>query len=113
MILMAPNGRLRYLLESYFNVLGFSKRMRSAYLKNFEKVYGNPPEAYDSHVLIKDIGMHGLLIHDRNDRVLPHEESLLIAEAWPQCTFHTTEGYGHRLRSSEVKDLILDYLDSI
>ncbi|HWB76362.1 MAG TPA: alpha/beta fold hydrolase [Nannocystaceae bacterium] len=37
-----------------------------------------------------------LLVHDRGDKEVPHDESIAVALAWPDATLVDTEGLGHR-----------------
>jgi len=111
LMLLAPTGKLQYVIDQFFNILGLNKKMREAYNDNFKKIFHFEPHQFDSDKLIKGIGLNGFLMHDKNDRTLPFKDSVLIADNWPQAKFVITEGYGHRLKSSEVKEELFKYLD--
>lgn len=113
LVLMAPTGRIRDFIEKTFQMFKLKESIRRAYFNGFEELYKHELRYYDSDNLIKTVKQSGLLIHDKKDRTLPYKDSVRIAENWPNARFITTEGYGHRLRSSVVSQHILDYLQEI
>ena len=53
-----------------------------------------------------------LLLHDKNDRVLPFEKSKEVAEKWSVAELIEVEGSGHYkiLRVPEVLEKAIDFL---
>jgi len=113
LVLLAPTGRIRDFIEKTFQMFKLKESVRQAYFNGFEELYKHELSYYDSDNLIKSVRQPGLLIHDKKDRTLPYADSVHIAENWPNARFITTEGFGHRLRSSIVIQHILDYLREI
>ena len=112
LILLAPTGKIRDFMHSYFDILKLRSAIRDHYFRQFQKLYNQELSYYDSDRLIAETNITGLLIHDKKDLTLPYKDSVLIAKNWPEGQFVTTEGYGHRLKSTEVKRIIFNYLDS-
>jgi len=113
LVLLAPTGRIRDFIEKTFQMFKLKESIRQAYFDGFEELYKHELSYYDSDNLIRTVTQSGLLIHDKKDRTLPYDDSVRIAENWPNARFITTEGFGHRLRSSVVSQHILDYLQEI
>ncbi len=113
LLLMAPTGNMVKFMDRFFKLLGLRDTIKEQYYKNLKSEYLEEPEYFNSYNLIKNIQLKGLLIHDINDNTLPFSDSLLIAENWPKGTFIQTEGFGHRLKSTEVKNAIFNYLDQV
>lgn len=111
LILLAPTGRIRDFMNRFFDILSLNNKIRSKYFDNFKALYKHDLKYYDSDNLVKGVGLPGLLIHDKDDKTLPYSDSVLVAENWDGVQFITTKGYGHRLKSTEVKKYIMDYLD--
>ncbi len=53
-----------------------------------------------------------LIIHDRNDDVIPYLSGAAIARAWKSARLMTTRGLGHRriLQSPEVIKEVVDFI---
>lgn len=113
LILLAPTGKIRDFMNRFFDILKLNTSIRDHYFNNFQKLYQHELEYYDSDNLVQGIGLDGILIHDKNDITLPYKDSELIAANWPEGKFITTEGFGHRLKSTEVTKQIFAYLDTL
>lgn len=53
-----------------------------------------------------------LIVHDRADKEVPHDESVRLADEWPTSTLVTTEGLGHQriLADSEVVKQVTSFM---
>ena len=112
-MLLAPTGKIKDFMNRSFDVLKIRQKVRDHYFRNFEAMYHHELSYYDAENLIKHTKLKGMLMHDKNDKTLPYSDSVLIAQNWPQGEFVSTEGYGHRLKSTEVSEIIFRYLKSI
>ena len=110
LILMAPTGRLKDFMQQFFDFLKLNSKVRLAFEKNFFETYGRTLDYYDSHRLIQSVKIGGILIHDKDDQTLPYSDSVEIDKHWSTGRFITTEGYGHRLKGTFIRNLILKHL---
>jgi len=110
LVLLAPTGKLRDFMKQFFDFLKLNTKVRSAFEENFKAKYGQTLDYYDSDNLIKHVSIGGILVHDKEDATLPFSDSVEVAKAWRQGKFIPTEGYGHRLKGSFIKEIILGYL---
>jgi hypothetical protein len=107
---MAPTGKLREFMKQFYDFLNLSDKVRSAFEDNFRSTYGHTLDYYDSDNLIKKVSVGGLLIHDKEDAILPFNDSEKIAKVWTKGKFIQTKGYGHRLKGPIIKEQIIDFL---
>lgn len=54
-----------------------------------------------------------LIIHDKNDKVIPIEQSNNVYQNWNVCNFKEIEGTGHFriLRNNEVAELVINFMN--
>ena len=78
-----------------------------------EESLGYTLEKDNPHLLVKDIKSELLLVHDRDDRTAPYEDSKEVYNKCSNVTLHTTEGLGHRriLTDRSVVDLAVGHFD--
>lgn len=109
-----PNT-FRERLEDIANMLGLPYRIVEGLIEKIEK---------NQNIVVDDIAVaayapkssvrKALLIHDKNDRVLPASKSLEVAKNWPVASYHEITGTGHYkiLGSQEVHALVYSFLSS-
>ncbi len=83
------------------------------FVKILNREAGRPPAELDLVAVAPRAGIPGLLIHDREDAVIPYSEAEALAAAWPAVQFLATTGRGHRdiLSAPEVIQAIADFVD--
>jgi len=56
----------------------------------------------------------GLIIHDKEDTVIPHASAIKLNKAWPKATLLTTHGLGHSdiLRDKASIKQMIDYINA-
>jgi pimeloyl-ACP methyl ester carboxylesterase len=102
-----------YLLDSFLLILGVSddvaQRVRELYLARFGQAAG-----LSSLQLAPQISMPVLLVHDRDDDVVPLSQAQEVLAALPRGLLHTTAGLGHSglLRDKATVDAILSFLEA-
>jgi pimeloyl-ACP methyl ester carboxylesterase len=58
----------------------------------------------------KKIQIPGIIVHDREDKIVAFGEGQKIAAAWKNAQFIQTEGLGHSLHDDEVYEKIISFL---
>lgn len=83
------------------------------FVKILHREAGRPPAELDLVAVAPRVGIPGLLIHDREDVVIPYSEAEALAAAWPGLRFLSTTGKGHRdiLSAPEVLRTIVEFVD--
>ena len=106
-ILLAPTGKLSEFMEKFYDILSLSKPFRKKVNYQFEIDFDKKIEDFDTYKMAPSLEAEGILIHDTQDRVLPYEHSVEICDLWEKGKLITTQGFGHRLRSSEVTKIVI------
>jgi len=88
------------------DLLGYSRRfarwhwipepVRRAMQAAIEERYGTRWEELELTRLAPRLGAEALVIHDRDDRVMPWTHGATVARLWPGARFLSTDGLGHR-----------------
>ena len=93
--------------------VGISYTVKSKLIDKIEKeIKINVKDANVSE-FVKDVNVRqALIIHDRDDKVIPIEQSINVNNNWPICSIKEIEGTGHFriLRTKSVNQLILNFL---
>ncbi len=110
-ILLAPVSDNRVIFDLYFNFLGTNARVKSGFYDFFKKKYGNP-EALIVSEFAKDFSVKALIIHDKNDEIVPYSQSEKIKAAWENSELILTENLGHSLRKDIIYDKVMNFLDA-
>ena len=79
--------------------------MQEIFNRKFETQFGADLwQRFSPEVLARQLDVPGLVIHDQDDRDVPIQEGIAVAQAWPGAQFVRTTGLGHRriLRDPEV-----------
>lgn len=73
---------------------------------------GRPSAELDLVASGPGCGIPALLVHDRDDAVIPYAEAGVLAAAWPELQFMTTTGLGHRdiLADAGVVKVVADFI---
>jgi pimeloyl-ACP methyl ester carboxylesterase len=82
------------------------------FVKILDRESGRPSAELDLVAVAPHAAVPGLLIHDREDAVIPYTEAQALHAAWPEAEFMTTTGKGHRdiLSAPEVLKRIVDFV---
>ena len=109
-VLLAPVSDNRVIFDLYFNYLGTNARVKSGFYNFFNKKYGNLEELIVSE-FAKDFSVKALIIHDKNDDIVPYSQSKKINAAWKNSELILTENLGHSLRKNIVYENLINFLD--
>ncbi|HJU96965.1 MAG TPA: alpha/beta fold hydrolase [Jiangellaceae bacterium] len=88
---------------------GFRERTRSAMIQRLEALVNRPMSDFDLLALADRSHLPPtLVVHDRDDNEVAHDEADRLVAGWPQADLVTTTGLGHSriLREAEVVGLV-------
>lgn len=109
-IALAPTNSIADVVTGMQARMGFSDRVIRFFNKVFKAKFGQAPSAFQSKDFVRDLLAKGLIIHDEGDAVLPFSGSAEIHEYWQGSELNKTSGFGHRLKSKKVNELIVSFL---
>lgn len=111
MVVLAAFAESTRVLHDFARMLGANDRVVQAIFRHIEQRSGVPVEEYSVRKKAALLGdVKGLVAHDLHDEVAPFSEGQAIADAWG-CTFHQTEGHGHRMQDKSVIKTVLKFLE--
>ncbi len=102
--------RIDFVAES----VGVSSKVKEKLVKRLENELEMDISTLNVSEFVKTVNVEeALILHDRNDGVLPIEQSLNVQKNWPNCRFETVEGTGHFriLRTKSVLERAVDFFD--
>lgn len=92
---------------------GISEKVIKKLIIKLEDEYQIEVKKFAVSKFVKSINVKSaLIIHDKNDKVMPIKQSLNVHKNWKQSTFKTVEGTGHFriLRDENVLNDVLNFI---
>lgn len=94
-VAVAPSTRLLAMSQRFGEMTGFHPRVIERMRGLFEESMGFDWEASEPLHLAPEMSTSLMVIHDAQDRFVPHQEGADLAAAWPEARLMTTMGLGH------------------
>ncbi len=95
--------------------IGITQQVKELLIKRLEKETGQNVASLNVSNFVQKIHVQeALIIHDKDDKVIPIERARNVYEHWPQAGFSTLEGTGHFriLRETAVLNAALSFLEA-
>lgn len=110
-VYVSPPEDLRGYLLRLAGFVGFTTAVADRTRVRLEKRFDLPFAAARGTNLAPGFDLPALMIHDRQDIMVPIDEGLRLARAWPGAQFVQTEGLGHSriLRDGAIVRLATDF----
>lgn len=112
LVILGCPGNAQDFVDVYQNMLGLSKKTMHLVTKRFKALYDQTPKYFTTARFVRKVRFPGLIIHDRNDKEAPVHYAESLAKSWTNSNYIVTEGLGHKLRSPEVVDRAVSYLEN-
>ena len=110
LVVMGSPGEASSFIDFYKNTLNLSAETTQLTLNHFEEVIGKPIQYFSAGRFAAALDIQGLIIHDKGDAEALYEAAVAIHKAWKGSKLIATEGLGHNLKSSEVVEMVVDFL---
>lgn len=112
LILLSPMRDLQQHFDIFASIAQLSPQCKAHVKALVEKYIGLPFEMVSAIEAVRTFNTPGLVIHDRDDTLIPYEVGAMIAQNWNGARFVSTNKLGHRqgLRNIDVINVVLDYL---
>jgi pimeloyl-ACP methyl ester carboxylesterase len=111
MIALASPGEAQEFLDFYSNTLRLSAKSMRLIADYFEKTFQKTPADFSAPVFAQSLNIPGLIIHDADDKETPFVHAERIHKAWKKSRLIKTRGYGHNLKSQDVVDEVVRYVN--
>lgn len=112
-ILAAPNHP-RLFAAAMMAMLGLTPAQTTHVFAAIERLVGRSMESLHLPPKLRGLDIPGLILHSRDDRVVPLQHSRENAAAWPGATLRVLDGLGHRrlVSDPEVQAGLLHFIGS-
>ena len=111
-LFVAPAASMTEASRRFAALLAISEEVRAGMQRRFEERLGIPFQRLEVADAAPSLSARLLVIHDDQDREVPHHEGASIAAAWPGAELVCTSGLGHNriLRDPGVLDTAAAFL---
>lgn len=111
MVLLGAASEFENIFNQFKTLLSFNKRVTKRLNKILYNRFGIYPHEFSTAKFIKTIKAPILMIHDTEDRIIPYSDAQLIKKNAPHAKFISTTGLGHSLKSKQVYDAVIEFLE--
>ena len=94
--------------------IGITAKVKKKLIKRLEEEVQQDVSILNVSEFVKSVNVqNALIIHDKNDTVLPIEQSQRVHENWKECELYVVENTGHFriLRTKAVLEKAVDFLN--
>ena len=99
------------ILNRYSELMSYNSKVQKGLDNIIEKRFSHPPSHFSGAKFSESIDSEGLIIHDKEDRIIPFDDALLYKNHYPNASLVSTKGNGHGLKQKEVIDHILEFIN--
>ena len=98
--------------RNYKNLLSLNNRTYRSYLNIFVKKFDIDTTYFNTENFIEKINQPLLIIHDKDDSIVPYNDAVQIVNKNPRVKFISTEKLGHSLFHNQVYKQAVSFLES-
>ena len=109
-VLLGAPSAFTGIMKRYRELMGYSQTIFKGINKQIELKFGHPPSYFSTADFVKTIACEGLIVHDKNDPVIPYQDALDIEKQFKNAKLISTEGLGHSLKGDFVSDEFIKFL---
>lgn len=112
-VLLTTPDKFSERIDDVSEAIGISEKVKNKLIQHIEKETDLDVNSLNVCDFVKVINVDkALIIHDKNDKVLPIHRSKNVYQNWKNCDFMEIEGTGHFkiLRTDFVLDKVLSFL---
>jgi pimeloyl-ACP methyl ester carboxylesterase len=110
MVAMASPGEVEEFFKHFKKVLRLSDTTMKVVFEHFEGRFQRLPNYFSAPSFAPSIEIPGLIIHDQDDKDTEAAHSRRLHQAWKNSRLMITQGTGHNLKSSDVLQEVLRFV---
>lgn len=111
MVLLGAPSNFKDILKRYTNMLQYNKSVINGLNSLIQHRFGASPEAFSTASFLKEINSQGLIVHDKEDPIIPYQDALEIHAHFKNSKLITTKGLGHSLNHKSVSQHISEFIE--
>lgn len=113
LVMLCPPSTLNLALDQFSASLHLPESTKHYLAEKLKKNFGN--DVFERLSLVKNITKMNqpvLVVHDKQDNIVPFEEGMIVAKAAKRGTFHETNKLGHQniLHDDGIVETIIDFV---
>lgn len=112
MVLLGAPSEMKSIMADYKRILNLNTKFMLDLNAFFKEKFGYHFEDFSIAEFAKSIKQNILIIHDQYDKVAPVSAAKSIAESSEHSELMITEGAGHSLYKPEIRQKIIDFLNT-
>ena len=97
--------------KNYKTMLSLNNRTYQSYLDTFITKFNIDTQFFNTETFIEKINQPILIIHDKNDTIVPYNDAVQITNRNSEVKFITTEKLGHSLFHNQVYKDAVSFLE--
>ncbi|WP_422105683.1 alpha/beta hydrolase [Winogradskyella sp.] len=111
MVLLGAPAHFTGVFSRYKALMGYNKRISNGLDNIVLERFGQPVDYFSAANFTKSIKAAGLIIHDKNDKIIPYEDALLFANRYENSELISTTGFGHGLKDASLTPKIVEFIN--
>ncbi|MEM7299254.1 MAG: alpha/beta hydrolase [Bacteroidota bacterium] len=113
-VLLTTPDKFRERIEDVARYVGVTDKVKNKLIERLESEIEMEVAEANVSLFVKDIKVNkALIIHDKNDKIIPIAQSRNVCANWEACEFTEVEGTGHFriLRTDEVIETVAEFMN--
>ncbi len=111
LILLGAPAHFTGVFDRYKIMMGYNKRISEGLDRIVLERFGKSVDYFSAANFTKAIKAEGLIIHDKQDKIIPYEDALLFANRYENSELITTKGFGHGLKDKSLTPKIIAFIN--
>jgi pimeloyl-ACP methyl ester carboxylesterase len=112
LVLLGAPSNFEGVFDRYSKMMKYNKKVVEAMNQYVLKKFDHLPEYFSAAKFSGEITSKGLIIHDKKDSIIPYNDALDYEKHYSNAELITTEGFGHGLKSDEIYNHIIEFLNT-
>ena len=112
LVVNAPPASVSNVIQMYAHMMDLPQRIVSVIYQLSQQRLGQPVSAFALGDIAPNVNIPSLMLHDRDDRLVPFANAAEITKDWAFVTLEATNGLGHRgaLRDPATIERFVEFL---
>jgi pimeloyl-ACP methyl ester carboxylesterase len=111
LVLLGAPAHFTGVFARYKTMMGYNRKISNGLDDIVLKRFGKPVDYFSAADFTKSIEARGLIIHDKNDKIIPFEDAQLFANHYKNAELISTTGFGHGLRDQSLTPQIIEFIN--
>lgn len=111
LILLGAPAHFTGVFARYKSMMGYNSRISNGLDKIVLERFGKSVDYFSAANFTTSLEAKGLIIHDKNDKIIPYEDAQLFANRYKNAELISTTGFGHGLRAKSLIPRIIEFIN--